>query len=187
MLRKMAQFSSLVAVLFLAVSAAFQSCQPKEEAPKRAHQEALKYDSMVRTSQGFDTALLSNASDAYQDYVKLAPSAVDAAQFLQRSGDLQRALGHPQRALDIYQRVITVYPRTIPAEVALLSRADILENDFQNLGAATEAYKLFLERYPESKLAPDARNMMDRVGKGQSDEEYLKEMIRKSAGDSLPS
>jgi tetratricopeptide (TPR) repeat protein len=180
------QKAGLLAVVIVSL-AGFYACQSKEAAPKRAHEEALRFDSLVRINQGFDTALLGNASDAYQEYVKLAPNAMDAAQFLQRAGDLQRALGHPQKALDIYQRVVTVYPRTIPAEVALLSRADILENDFQNLGGATDAYKLFLEKYPTSKLAPDARNMMERIGKGQTDEEYLKEMIRKSAGDSIPS
>lgn len=78
-------------------------------------------------------------------------------------------------AVKLYNDVYETYPDSIQAVNALFMIAFLHANELNNLEAAKDAYRTFIERYPNHELSKSARAELDNLGK--SPEEILQEKI----------
>ena len=69
-----------------------------------------------------------------------------------------------QKAVDYYQKVFVDYPKNELAPSALFMSGYIQANTLGKYHEATITYKKFLEIYPNSKFADDARSELDNMG-----------------------
>ena len=132
----------------------------------KAFPEAEKFFRNVKTKYPFSTyAALSDlriadlkyaqkawveAADAYDEFVRLHPTheEVDYAEF-------RRALSHYEDA---------------PGDFVLFPHA--FEKDQRQVVQAVEAFRQFLEKYPNSKYAPDAKKLLDVANGRLADHEW---------------
>ncbi|MDP1994930.1 MAG: tetratricopeptide repeat protein [Ignavibacteria bacterium] len=69
-----------------------------------------------------------------------------------------------QKAVEYYQKVFVDYPKNELAPSALFMSGYIQANTLGKYNEATITYKKFLEIYPNSKFADDARSELDNMG-----------------------
>ncbi len=104
----------------------------------------------------------------------LAPKAlVELANLYQNQFDKNLP---PEQSFDYAQKyfreVYDKYPSSEEAPKSLFMSAFILANELKRYDDATEAYKLFIEKYPKNPLAVAAQDELDNMG--LSPEEILK-------------
>jgi TolA-binding protein len=69
-----------------------------------------------------------------------------------------------QKAAETFRQLFNKYPKNEKAPRALFLSGFILANDLRNYEAATSAYNLFLQKYPENELATSAKAELDNMG-----------------------
>lgn len=104
----------------------------------------------------------------------LAPKAlVELASLYQNQLDKNLP---PEQSFDYAQKyfreVFDKYPTSEEAPKSLFMSAFILANELKRYDEATEAYKLFIEKYPKNPLSVAAQEELDNMG--LSPEEILK-------------
>jgi TolA-binding protein len=119
---------------------------------------------------------VSSYKSLIEDYPdsKLAPKAlVELANLYQNQLDKNLP---PAESFDMAQKyfreVYDKYPNSEEASKALFMSAFILANELKRYEDATEAYKLFIEKFPRNPLAVSAQEELDNMG--LSPEEILK-------------
>jgi TolA-binding protein len=119
---------------------------------------------------------VSSYKSIIEDYPdsKLAPKAlVELANLYQNQLDKNLP---PAESFDMAQKyfreVYDKYPNSEEASKALFMSAFILANELKRYDDATEAYKLFIEKFPRNPLAVSAQEELDNMG--LSPEEILK-------------
>lgn len=148
-------------ILFFVILAACQS--PKEQALK-------KIDALEAVDTGFNADNMANLKDAYIAFADKYPDDERSPEFLfkaaQRLGALANQQQKPalhQQALQVFQRICTNYPENHFAEEALFLSAFVYENTLNNIPKATEKYKAFIAKYPQSELAEDAKVALENI------------------------
>lgn len=76
------------------------------------------------------------------------------------------------RAQKYFREVFDKYPKSEEASNSLFMSSFILSNELKKYDEATEGYKLFIEKYPNSPLVISAKDELDNMG--LSPEEILK-------------
>jgi tetratricopeptide (TPR) repeat protein len=96
------------------------------------------------------------------------------AELLFEAGNANRAVGNFARAVAFYQLVATNKADLQKAANSQFMMAFVFENDMQALPQAKAAYEAFLQNFPKSEMAADARIALANLGK--SPEQMLKEL-----------
>lgn len=85
------------------------------------------------------------------------------------------------RAIEYYQKVHTKYPEHNEAPNSFFMIGFIQANELQQLGAAEETYKAFLEKYPDHEMAVSAKAEIDNLG--LEPEEILRKKMAAETGE----
>lgn len=166
---KSLKFSFSILLLFLA--AACNSSSDKELYDKGMNLiTEQKYDEAVEI---FNKLVEENNKSEY------APKALfENAKMFQ--GQVIKGVNPKEslmKAVELYKEVYNNYPNFQEAENSLFMAGFILANELKDYDKARETYELYLAKYPNGKLASDAKVELENLGK--TPEEILMEKVQK--------
>jgi TolA-binding protein len=160
---------TFIAVAILTIAA----CQsPKEKA--LANIKALEANDST-----FSPEQIEKTKAAYLEFANKYPDDEMAPEFIFKAGQRCNVTGEHQKAIALFQQVIDKYPKHKIAEEALFLQAYVYENSMQDNDKAKVAYTKFIEFYPNSELAEDARLSIENLGK--TPEQIFEEFEKKNA------
>lgn len=147
-------------IVFIAVAVlAVVACQsPKEKALDNI--QALESNDSV-----FSPEQIEKVKEAYVDFATKYPNDELAPEFLFKAGQRCNVGAEHQRAIELFQQVIDKYPKHKIAEDALFLQAYVYENSLNDYVKAKATYTRFIELYPSSELAEDAKYSIQNLGK----------------------
>ncbi|MCB9169354.1 MAG: tetratricopeptide repeat protein [Flavobacteriales bacterium] len=127
----------------------------------------------------FDMRGAAALLDVYKSFAQEFPTDTMAPEYLFRGAGVAKALGRPNETLTLYDRIINDYPqwRRIPDTYYL--KAFTLDNDLGQKGAAEQAYRDVIARYPDHRFAKDAQAMIDNLG--LTDQELIEKFEKMNA------
>jgi len=161
---------SLVAI-FVSVFA-FAACHsPKEKALDNIKK-------MEAADSIFSPKAIEDLKSAYLDFANKYPDDELSPEFLFKSAQRCNAIAQHQQAIKIFQTVIDKYPKSKRCEEALFLQGYIYENNLHDLAKAKLAYTDFIQKYPTSELADDAKSAIKNLGK--TPEEILESFTHKN-------
>jgi TolA-binding protein len=102
-------------------------------------------------------------------YALLNPSDSLSPLLLYRSSETYRAIRNFNLAIELYDRVMAEYPSFSKNEQILFLKAFTLDNDLDDQEKAKVAYEQFLNKYPTSDFADDAKFLLDNLGKEEDE------------------
>ncbi len=146
----------LLAGIALVVLSACNS--PKEKA--LANIKELEANDSV-----FSPEQMEKVKAAYIAFADKYPDDDLSPEFLFKAGQRCNVTAEHAKAILLFQRVIDVYPKHKIAEEALFLQAYVYENSMADFAKATETYRVFIEKYPNSDLTEDARLAIQNMGK----------------------
>ncbi|HTX87506.1 MAG TPA: tetratricopeptide repeat protein [Bacteroidales bacterium] len=133
-------------------------------------------------SAGFDKVKADSLMGIYQDFLRHYSGDTMAPAVVFRMANLALNLGKPDTAILLFDRYMKDYPQGPKAEVCLFFKAFIYENNLQDFDKAKKFYEDFLNRYPNSDFANDARIALQNLGK--TPDQYFMEFEAKRKADS---
>ncbi len=176
-MKKSIQF---VVVIMALVTIACQS--PKEKALKEI--DALQVQDSV-----FSIENMAKEKDAYLAFADKYPDDERSPEFLFKAGQSLGAIASQgkdvkqhEEAIAVFKRLQDNYPKHHYAEEALFLTGFIYENHIGDLEKAKATYQEFINKYPNSELAEDARITIQNLGLPA--EEILKNAQKNNALDS---
>lgn len=104
-----------------------------------------------------------------QDYVSKYPKDSLAPEYLFKAGTLNVSLRKGEEALSNFVNLINRYPKSEYIPQAYYYIAFVYEDVIYDIIAAEAAYTEFIERYPNHKLAEDAKLSIRYLGKSPED------------------
>lgn len=69
-----------------------------------------------------------------------------------------------EKSIEYYKILYTEHPDSTQSPNALFMVAFIQANELQDLNAAEESYRLFIEKYPDNELVPSAKAELSNLG-----------------------
>ncbi len=162
----------------LAVRPTLNAADPAEEAARRPHSlsenlflhateitDALHNQPLEERSLGqYRTAL-----DSFNQVVRLNADAHLSAQALARMAEIQREMAdatgngaYYQQSVKTFRRLIADYPHSSFVGDALVSIAQIYEENLQDLEGAAGAYRELIDYFPASVMAREAKAVLAR-------------------------
>lgn len=176
-MKKSIQF---VVVMVALVTVACQS--PKEQALKEI--EALQVQDSV-----FSIDNMAKEKDAYLAFADKYPDDERTPEFLFKAGQSIGAIASQSKdvkqheeAIAVFKRLQDNYPKHHYAEEALFLTGFVYENHIGDLEKAKATYQEFINKYPNSELAEDAKITIQHLG--MPAEEILKNTQQNIAADS---
>ena len=152
-------------VLTIIASVILTSCSPSAQKKAEAISTLEKNLDLSAKKNVADTAKLKQLLKSYEDYYTHFPDDSMSPIYLMRSGDFDRALGLPDQAAACYHQVYTHFPKYPKANMALFLEGFTYENDKHDLVKAKEAYSIYLDKFPTSKMSRDVKFLLDHLGK----------------------
>src|SRR6478609_6258032 len=156
MFKMMTQRLLLFAGIALVVFSACNS--PKEKA--LTHIKELEANDSV-----FSPEQIEKVKGAYIEFADKYPDDELAPEFLFKAGQRCNVTADHAKAITLFQRVIDTYPKHKIAEEALFLQAYVYENSMADFPKASETYKAFIAKYPNSDLVEDAKLAIQNMGK----------------------
>ena len=111
----------------------------------------------------------------------ILPGDEDTPDWLYKAAETSRSLRNYERGLQLYEWVFSEYPYHDRAAQALFLYAFTLDNDMERYQEAEVAYNRFLEQYPDSDFADDAKFLLDNIGKDE--EEIIRSFEERGSSD----
>lgn len=111
-----------------------------------------------------DTTKVQELLADYDYYVNHYPKDSLTPVYLMRSADFDRAIGLPLKAIGNYHRVYMEYPQYPKTNMALFLEGFTYENDLHDLERARASYNLYLQKFPDSKMAKDVKFLLEHLG-----------------------
>jgi outer membrane protein assembly factor BamD (BamD/ComL family) len=134
---------------------------------------------------GFSQASADSLVDLYARFAKRFPSDSMAPHYLFKAGGVSMNLREGAKAIGFYDKILADYPAYSRAPLCLFFKGYVQENVMRNLDQAKETYLVFLEKYPNSDFADDAKAALQNLGK--SPEQMVREFDARKKADSLAS
>lgn len=161
---------------------ALTACQPS--AKKLSGEIASMENRLFSASaQGLTKESVDSLINKYEQFVKDYPKDTLAPVYLFKAAGVAMNTGNGGKAITLFEKVIKDYPTHPKAALAFFFKGYVEENYLKNLEKAKETYLLFLEKYPNSDFADDARASIENLGK--SPEQMVKEFEAKQKADSV--
>jgi outer membrane protein assembly factor BamD (BamD/ComL family) len=164
----------IVLILFVAVSCTSQ----KEKLLSQISENEKKLFS--DTTKLLNPKIALEEIELYKNFSNTFAKDSLAPLYLFKAADLVHGMGKEHEALELYDQFLSKYPNHAKAAVSTFLEAFIYDNDLHQRDSAKMKYKVFLEKYPEHKLAPSAKAALDQLETGMSDEELVKMFEAKS-------
>lgn len=113
----------------------------------------------------------------YEKYADEFPEDSLAPVYLFRASDISMNLQQPVKTIDLFNKIMTKYPDYEKTPSVMFLKAFVYEDQLHDLSKAKKYYEEFLEKYPDSDFADDAKISLQNLGK--SPEELIKEFEEK--------
>ncbi len=174
---KFVSLSIIISVLMLS------SCTNTE---KKAHEnksvtildinalEAELFDAKITVP---DTTKAKKLSELYIIYADKHPNDSVAPEFLYKAADISMNYGKPKLTIGIFKKLLTSYPDYKNTPTVTFLMGYVYENQLKDYINARKYYTEFIEKYPDSDFADDAKISLENLGK--SPEELIKEFEHK--------
>jgi N-acetylmuramoyl-L-alanine amidase len=145
-----------------------------------AHKQFQTAEKMREALNGRPQAQRSRAAysrvvEAYRKVYRLAPSGRDAAPSLLAMGEVMaesgRVLNDPtqsQAAIEQFKSIPNEYPGSHERVDALFTIGKIYQDDLDDLPQAKATFDDFLKKYPEHRLAADAKDALNEIADAQN-------------------
>jgi len=105
----------------------------------------------------------------YQDYINYFPNDDKTPAYLLQVSDFYLNMGKTEKSVNLLTTIIEKYPNYKKIETVYFIRASHVDLDLRDTALAKTYYAEFLEKYPESEYASDARIRHDNVGLSMED------------------
>jgi outer membrane protein assembly factor BamD (BamD/ComL family) len=113
----------------------------------------------------------------YDKYADKFPEDSLAPVYLFRASDISMNLQQPVKTIALFNKIMTKYPDYEKTPSVMFLKAFVYEDQLHDFNKAKKYYEEFLEKYPDSDFADDARVSLKNLGK--SPEELIKEFEEK--------
>ena len=179
-------FKKIIIPLFLLLIL-FSSCKhekPVDASAKLTEQQyTQQIDSMEKilysnAGKGFDKDAALKTVNLYDNSVKEYPSMKAAPDYLFKAGELSSSMNNSKEAIAFFKKAYNDYPDYSKAVMCLFLQAFIYENQLHELGPAEQLYREVIYRFPNDKIALDAKACINNLGK--TDEELIREFEAKA-------
>jgi TolA-binding protein len=136
----------------------------------------------INSLEASDSAYsVSQMTELYWNYIDFAdryPDDSRTPEFLVKAAQRSSSLSKAAEGISLLERLLKNYPDSKFCEQALFTMAFNYENHLNDFDKARQLYNEFLQKYPKSELADDAKLSLDALGK--SPEEFL-DLIQKDS------
>ncbi len=135
----------------------FASCKPTKENRLKEIGELEKLtlkEAKAISPQRADSLLVM-----YDSYITDFPKDSNSTLILFKAADICINMKYCDRAITYLDRLVSDFPDSKMVEVAYFKMGEAYEKACNNIDKAKEAYKTFVEEYPNSPLANDAEVM----------------------------
>ncbi len=105
----------------------------------------------------------------YQDFSRYFPNDSKTPAYLLQVSDFYLNIGKTKKSVNILTTIIEKYPDYDNIETVYFTRASHVDLDLRDTTLAKSYYEEFLEKFPESQYANDARVRYDNVGLSMED------------------
>ncbi len=162
------------------------SCGTEEaKTPDQIKEEAreailLERSKLLNSTGELDTNQANTIIDMYITFVQNNTDDKDASEFMFQAGSLCVGKGDYKRAIRLLENVTKNYGDDKRAVEAYFLTAFIYENYLNQKGAAEDAYKLVIEKFPRHDLALQSRAAIENLTK--TDEELIRMFEEKNQG-----
>lgn len=116
--------------------------------------------------------------DFYSQYATEFPDDSLSPEYLYKASDISMNLNRPVETIQLFDRMLTEYPDFEKTPTTLFLKAFVYEDQMNDLDNARKYYQLFIEKYPDSEFADDAKVSLENLGK--SPEDLIKEFEENS-------
>ncbi len=158
----------IILQLSLVLSLLTAGCQPKKDPLQK---EIQTMESQLQDDVSIDTALAKKVTKAYLKFVKANPTDTMAPVYLSRSADIMKEIPELRlKSVNIYNRVFVEYPEHNLAARSIFMVGFVFDEKYDDSKRAIKAYNFFLEKFPNHKLAQQARDL---VALRESDKDIL--------------
>ncbi len=106
---------------------------------------------------------LKEAITAFQDFAAIFPEDPKAPDYLLKASDISLTTDQPQMSVNLLDQIITKYPNYKRLEDVKFNRASHLDFELRDTTLAKEAYKEFMEQYPNSPLVNDCQSRIENI------------------------
>lgn len=138
----------------------------------KAHIQVLE-KSLYEDTVAMDREKATELMDAYAMYSSKHPDQESSADYMFKAGELAMGLNRSLDAIKYFSITYGRYTNYDKRPYALFLKAFVLENQVKDYEQATQAYKTFIEEYPDHPMYDDAKYSIQNMGK--SPEELIKE------------
>jgi outer membrane protein assembly factor BamD (BamD/ComL family) len=175
-MRKFYLFALVLSIVALA------GCGPSREKSVKTI-TSLETRLFAPNTNGFDKVKADSLAAAYASFIKHFPKDSLTMKFTFKAANLNMNMGDGAKAIELFDKFIATYPDEPKAIVSMFFKAYIYENQLKNLEKAKELYLQFVEKYPNSDFAKDARMALQNLGK--SPEQMVREFEERQKADSI--
>lgn len=175
----MYQFQTRVYSLFLlALVSILVSCggsNKESEKEKSLEDNIAEYEAELfkPTQTKLDKRKALDLVNLYVEYATQYPEDSLSPEYLFKAADISMNLNRPRKTIELFDQILVSYPNYSKTATALFLKAFVYEDQLQDYEEAKKYYTLFIETYPDSDFADDAKISLSNLGK--SPEELIKE------------
>ncbi len=161
--------------LFL-IAVILSSCSQSKE--KMIKEIAEKEKSLYNNTTGLpDKAKSDEIVAMYMKFAEQYPQDSLTPSYIYAAANLQMNMSQNEEAIAKLDKIINNYPDYPRLADVFFLKAFIYDNNIKNLNKARQAYTDFLNKFPDSDLADDAKMSLDNLGK--TPEQIVKEFEQK--------
>ena len=121
--------------------------------------------SLYEDTVAMDRQKATDLMEAYAAFVDRDPNQLGAPEYIFKAGELAMGLNRTLDAIKYFSISYGRYPNYEKRPYALFLKAFVLENQAKDYEQATEAYKIFMEEYPDHPMYDDAKYSIQNMGK----------------------
>jgi hypothetical protein len=138
---------------------------------------SINYPLMKRTAQLMDKYSHSFPDDTLSPY------------FLYRAGEMFETIHMEDDAIKKFNDIRVRFPNSRYAGFAIFAIASVYDDIYHNKSKAVEFYKMYIDKYPGTKLASDAQKLIDNINIPMDSlikifekrDQHIKDSIQKSS------
>lgn len=119
-----------------------------------------------------DDELADNMINAYLEYAEKFPQDTVTPEYLFKASEIAMNFGRATEAIEFLTRIEKDYKQYDKYPAVIFMKAFIYENYLDDINKAADYYTIFVEKYPNHKLAKDAEAALTYLG--LDDEELIK-------------
>ncbi len=108
-------------------------------------------------------------------FVKSYPEDSLAPQFLFKAAGFSKTIGHIDEAYRLWDLLIRQYPKDFWAEPAAFLKGYTAETELADKEKAVKYFQEFVERYPQSQFADQARRQIELLQGNKNPDDLVKE------------